>query len=742
MPRRVSKSYQFSIDAPELASQFQKDIIEALIPKAIRKQAQTQLALEALAQAYPTLSKMPQEEREKVYSQLIFPAYGVYEPPLFRRMFGAKPEPLLPLPKGAEEIPKELAGMKIRTRVGGRELKPGLFIPPTQPLTVAPSPLIQPEHEAELEKQAQTLFPDLPEERAEWVRTQKTALLTGIKPTREDILWETIGRAERMIDAYKKANPQATDKEAFGVLPPTIRRRYQEHIEKFEADKAYREAFTEDIKARKIEREEKVKAAQTKEKRLAEQQTWYQDFQERKLKFQDQWKKLATRGKSPQQVYRDALTAYNIYIKNLQSEERAHNQMEMGFAKLDPNYIPARFVQPRLSFEDWLRSEGLIFYERILALEGRGESREGEKREGELTPPGIPPKRERPPRSAFDEIIEKYLHSENFAIIENAPKWQELTLPEQNKIRRSWVVWRMSVSNRPRDPILRKQLETEAFASAPEFTRPLAPSWRERHPSLYALGATAVGTPVRLLETPQQLVASLVDPILRGKRYPATFGGVLQALREPFQRTGEWMVGEREETELPGREITRVLTDPLMYTPLGELAAARLAAKAAPVGVKMIPPLGRRAVARETKAILTRPGLAEQLGEIPRSWATWSPESRGIYSQIMKVGQRYIPKDQLQRVAETLVNAGPEQSAVGVKILQEGNLNKIRSLIGWAESPAWSRKALRGVKKVKEIVPPPTGKGPAEAAKSIAEEISQPGSYADYLAAMMEIPTL
>ena len=333
----------------------------------------------------------------------------------------------------------------------------------------------------------------------------------------------------------------------------------------------------------------------------------------------------------------------------------------------------------------------------------------------------------------------------NFGLIENDPQWKELTLPEQNQIRRAWVGRRMAVSNRPSDAGLQQKLEAEAFQGAPEFARPYKPSWKERHPSLYAAGETAYGVPMKTLETLQQTVANLLDPILKGKRYPATFGGLLQSLREPFQKTGEFMTGEREATELPGGEVSRIVTDPLMYTGLGEIAAAKMAARGAPAGVKMLPKLGRKAVGEVTRKALTSPGTSQWVSEIPRSWSTWNEPQRSIYKLFMQRGQQHLPKEQLQRVAETLTNAGPEEGRAALKILSEGDKNKIRSLSSWAEQPSWGRKALKGAKPAgKAAQPGATGVGPevGGAGKTVVEAINEPEGYADILRQMMEEPSL
>jgi len=402
--RNKSSSFNFEVGTA-FNQQIVKDIIEAVTPKENRKQAQKQQALEVLAAISPRIAEFSPDEKKKFYNQYFFPAFGVYHPPIFRKMFGAKPETILPLPEGAEEVPKEIAGAKIVSPFGKRrELKAGLTFPEQAPIQFTRPPFIQPEEEEELKQQAASLYPESPEDQADWLKTQKTALITKIRPGAEEVRWESLNRAERMVDAYKQAHPEATDEEAVASLPSNVRRRYQEHVEDVGVRKTQREALTEESLGRKTEREERMKLLTGREKRLAQQQDWYQGFQERKLALQDQWKKLAARGKTPQQVYRDALTAYSTYSKNQQTAEKEHNRMEMGFAKLDQNYIPARFSEPRVSFEDWLRSDGMMFYERILALEGKGEA-EG----GMPSPrPEIPPKREGG-KGAFESIQEKYL---------------------------------------------------------------------------------------------------------------------------------------------------------------------------------------------------------------------------------------------------------------------------------------------------------------------------------------------
>lgn len=397
--RSKRTSFDFEVGTA-FNQQLVNDIVEAATPKETRIQAQKQDALKVLAALSSRIAEFAPEEKKKFYNQYFFPAFGVYHPPRLRKLFGAKSETILPLPRGAEEIPTELEGMKMLTPFGKRrELKAGLTLPEQAPMKFLRPPFIQPEEEEELKQQAAKLYPDSPEDQTTWINTQKTALVSKIRPSREDVMWESFNRAERMVDAYKASHPEASDEEAISSLPSNLRRRYQEHVEDVAVRKTQREALTEDIGARKTEREERMGLLNRREKRAAQQQAWYQDFQERKLALMDQWKKLAGRGKTPQQVYRDALTAYSTYSKNLQAQEKEHNRMEMGFAKLDTNYIPARFSEPRLTFEDWLRSDGMMFYERILDMEGKG----GEGGEGKPAPT-IPPKRREEKASEIDQL--------------------------------------------------------------------------------------------------------------------------------------------------------------------------------------------------------------------------------------------------------------------------------------------------------------------------------------------------
>jgi hypothetical protein len=241
-----------------------------------------------------------------------------------------------------------------------------------------------------------------------------------------------------------------------------------------------------------------------------------------------------------------------------------------------------------------------------------------------------------------------------------------------------------------------------------------------RHPGLVG-GAKAVGGAVmKGLELPQQMVANVLAPAIRGEK--ATPG---EALTKPFERTARWIRGESEPTELPGGEISRMVTDPLMYTGVGPAVKAARYAKNIPAGVRAIPPLVGKAAAGELAG-----GLAPQVAlEIPRSWATFSPVQRVAYRRVMTLGRQWFQPDELKEVAETIANLGEHQAAGALKNL--GNVqdrNAARSILKWARQKSWERpptwvkgkpkeEAVKAAEAAQQATPPPgaaaTGAGVA-----------------------------
>ena len=70
-------------------------IQDALIPKERKKQEVAQNALHMLAVLGPHLQGLPEEEREKAY-EAFKAGYGTYQPGTIRKLFGAKPEVVVP----------------------------------------------------------------------------------------------------------------------------------------------------------------------------------------------------------------------------------------------------------------------------------------------------------------------------------------------------------------------------------------------------------------------------------------------------------------------------------------------------------------------------------------------------------------------------------------------------------------------------------------------------------------------
>jgi len=326
-----------------------------------------------------------------------------------------------------------------------------------------------------------------------------------------------------------------------------------------------------------------------------------------------------------------------------------------------------------------------------------------------------------------------------FAEIESDPDFSRLPYNEQNQLRDDWIRLRLRVSGKPRDESYFTQLQEEAYKNAPDFAKPQKPGFAARHPRVTAFFKTLYGAPMKALETPQQLVANLIDPIFSGDKPKS----VKEALIRPFQRTGEWMVGEREETELPGGAITRVATDPLSVIPLVQ------SVRAIGAGREAVRQFGKGALApKELKEFIrgyrekllrspTRVAAEKEIfKEIPRSWATFSPEQRQIYKDIISAGQRYVPKEELQPIAETLANATKGEAAQAIRILQGGNMNKINSLKAWANRAEWKRGKFGQPLKAAPQATPPGGTA------SVVEEATSPGTWADYINKMMQSPEL
>jgi len=335
---------------------------------------------------------------------------------------------------------------------------------------------------------------------------------------------------------------------------------------------------------------------------------------------------------------------------------------------------------------------------------------------------------------------------DTFGPIRSHPRWAELSLPEQNQIREAWAQSRLLASDDPRNPKLYKSFLDEAYLDAPEWAKPmqsLTPGkirWSALKGTAGEFGKEFIGAGGRVLGVPQQFVANLIEQGVGGfSGYEApekSLKGAVETVTRPFKRTYETAMRLRPPTELsetPGLEILgETVTDPLMYVGVGLLPRIRDARKFAllrKAGVtKAIPSLyGKESREALRTATHLPPSVFSEIGELPRSWATFSPQQQSLYKQVISLGKANIPRDQLKRVAETVAN-NPDEGEKVLGLLKAGKDKGIESIISWAESASWKRPTIRG-----RIKPPTSGiKAPLPAG-----DINEPGYLADSIEAIV-----
>ena len=330
-----------------------------------------------------------------------------------------------------------------------------------------------------------------------------------------------------------------------------------------------------------------------------------------------------------------------------------------------------------------------------------------------------------------------------FDVIRGDPEWNEFSPREQAKMREKWVQKRLLASGKAQDPELRKQLIEDAYRDAPEWMRPTTPltegqvAWKGVKGAAGEMLGGALDVAKRTVNTPQQLIANLIEQTVGGFSGHEKPKSVGEAITRPLRRTIETTMGKREPTKLTEDEggflgtAAEVVTDPLTYVGVGLAPKIRdisRLAKLKKAGVTTpIPPLyGRQAREATKAATILKPG--ETLG-IPASWVNMTPQQQGLYQKVMQAGRANIEKGQLQRVAETVANASSEEAQSILTAISSGNKNKIRSAIAWAEAPAWKRAPLKSVKGGR-VKPPTVGE------VSTVEELNRPGGLADVIAAM------
>jgi hypothetical protein len=314
---------------------FGQHLGDALKSTGARTQEQQQQALEWIADHYNMLSKMNPEDRKTMYGGYIFPAFGAYQPSVWggwgegiKRLFGVKSEhkPILPLPEGAWDVPKEMEGVKTKTPMGKRDtLTAGLKMPESRPLSFSPPPLIRPEHMEEIKKQAADLYPNDPAAQQNYIRAQVPVMSGGVGPAKsaeEEVKWGILDQAQTMIDEFRKKG--ATEEQAIAQLPPHLRNRYQEHREDILSRIEQRKVYTKYLTEGKLPLSE----AQTKNIPLKETETERKNKADEALKKEKLEKPPATRALSAADVKALRVALLQMYLNNpdVWPNEEAHNQ--------------------------------------------------------------------------------------------------------------------------------------------------------------------------------------------------------------------------------------------------------------------------------------------------------------------------------------------------------------------------------------------------------------------------------
>ena len=403
---RGHKSREWSFSTGALGPWLAQSFIEAVIPKAIRQQQQEQVALAKLAEFQQFASKLPEAERENFYNRF-FRAFGVSQVPWVRGVLGEKPEPILPLPKGATYsktgVEKTTTGMPVR-------VPQRLQIPPVQPFTFPRTPLIAPEEEREIDAFVEKSYPQ--EEWEDAKAAIKRERVTGRWTTADERTQAMVRRAEKLLQEDEQKFPGAVPDERVQRLPPGLRTIYKNYV----AEREYKE---EDVKSRAYQRREGIRQTQEKieGRRSYEQATL--DLKKRQIALQEEKFRLTAKNatlartaKSAGQALkmaRDAFAADRRYAisQNKLELDKQKNAMMMG-----REYIPLNVPIP--GWDDWLANEGAPFLQAISDLQAGQPGVEGGVAPSvpgaaprPVTPPPTPPGS--PGKSkAFQEIYDTF----------------------------------------------------------------------------------------------------------------------------------------------------------------------------------------------------------------------------------------------------------------------------------------------------------------------------------------------
>jgi hypothetical protein len=357
---------------PYLAQLFVKTLIDTFEPKGTRKQRHEQEALAKLAEYEPRVSKMTESGKKDFYNQF-FRAYGMSEAPFIRGLFGAGPEPILPLPEGSTETGRFVKGP---LGIGGRMQ--------TQYIIPKPGPFKFEREEPEL-----LMPPSRERELRSWdFTTEDIKDLMKREPSQQQMIIKGQRLYSQAIQAGK------SPEEALASLGD-----YKISYENYLEDRAQKKEEGESRQEERAERSDIRRKEQTrKEKRDAA----VERFEGEKLLLLKQREVRLSKNTELAKSTNDKFKMFKLAQDTFIADRRAsilHNRLELDrWSKsqaMGEVYLRKEIDFPD-RFEDWLMDEGRPFQERFRQL-GVGE-------EG-VTPPGAgpPPAQRIDKNRAFDE---------------------------------------------------------------------------------------------------------------------------------------------------------------------------------------------------------------------------------------------------------------------------------------------------------------------------------------------------
>ena len=362
-------------------------LVESLTPKRIRKQAAEQNALEKLAELQPAISKLPEDEKEQFYRHF-HEAYGFYQPPLLRGLFGAGEEPILPLPKGSRTERRMVSGPLGLIK----RMQTNYVTPAPETLKFSEAVALSPQKEAELSAFADRYYPGDEDAKAAILREAATGRWTTV----DERTAATLRRAEVKLQELMAGG--LTEEEAIPRLPLALQNIYRQTVEKRKVEKGLAESLEED----RIARQKEAREREARLKLEGEQRTILRkaqlDLLNRKQKFLEENTKAANSAKNADQLMKNAHSAFNNYYNFVIKWNNAEIAKEKQALMAGREYL--RNDLPIPTWERWLADEGSDFQRRFAELSSE---------KGEIPPSAeSETPTEKPHSDAFNEIVHEF----------------------------------------------------------------------------------------------------------------------------------------------------------------------------------------------------------------------------------------------------------------------------------------------------------------------------------------------